>query len=69
MKDLFDIKKDLFDILMVLSWQLLSTGGGMYVEFFNRGVIPLAYNIIKNIKSKKLRLTWQEFTFFSLNKA
>lgn len=32
-------------------WQLLVAGGGMYVEVFNRGVIPLAYSIRKKNKA------------------
>lgn len=31
--------------------QLLVAGGGMYVEVFNRGVIPLAYGIRKKNKA------------------
>lgn len=31
--------------------QLLVAGGGMYVEVFNRGVIPLAYSIRKKNKA------------------
>ncbi|XP_031095640.1 30S ribosomal protein S6 alpha, chloroplastic-like [Ipomoea triloba] len=31
--------------------ELLVAGGGMYVEVFNRGVIPLAYNIKKKNKA------------------
>ncbi|KAI0488158.1 hypothetical protein KFK09_027985 [Dendrobium nobile] len=31
--------------------ELLITGGGMYVEVFNRGVIPLAYSIKKRNKA------------------
>ncbi|KAA8528213.1 hypothetical protein F0562_035536 [Nyssa sinensis] len=31
--------------------ELLVTGGGMYVEVFNRGVIPLAYSIKKKNKA------------------
>ncbi|XP_020581718.1 30S ribosomal protein S6 alpha, chloroplastic [Phalaenopsis equestris] len=31
--------------------ELLITGGGMYVEVFNRGVIPLAYSIKKKNKA------------------
>lgn len=31
--------------------QLLVAGGGMYVEVFNRGVIPLAYSIKKKNKA------------------
>ncbi|CAF2154067.1 unnamed protein product [Brassica napus] len=38
---------------MVLFWQLLAAGGGMSVEVFNRGVIPLAYNIIKKNKVRE----------------
>lgn len=33
------------------SFQLLVAGGGMYVEVFNRGVIPLAYSIKKKNKA------------------
>ncbi|KAH0943395.1 hypothetical protein HID58_003032 [Brassica napus] len=32
---------------------LLAAGGGMSVEVFNRGVIPLAYNIIKKNKVRE----------------
>jgi small subunit ribosomal protein S6 len=35
----------------VLIFQLLVAGGGMYVEVFNRGVIPLAYSIQKKNKA------------------
>jgi small subunit ribosomal protein S6 len=35
----------------VLIFQLLVAGGGMYVEVFNRGVIPLAYGIQKKNKA------------------
>ncbi|RID44530.1 hypothetical protein BRARA_I01316 [Brassica rapa] len=31
--------------------ELLVAGGGMYVEVFNRGVIPLAYSIRKKNKA------------------
>nr|POE50342.1 30s ribosomal protein s6 alpha, chloroplastic [Quercus suber] len=31
--------------------ELLVAGGGMYVEVFNRGVIPLAYSIMKKNKA------------------
>lgn len=31
--------------------QLLVAGGGMYVEVFNRGVIPLAYSIRRKNKA------------------
>ena len=31
--------------------QLLVAGGGMYIEVFNRGVIPLAYSIKKKNKA------------------
>lgn len=31
--------------------QLLVAGGGMYLEVFNRGVIPLAYSIKKKNKA------------------
>ena len=31
--------------------QLLVAGGGMYVEVFNRGVVPLAYSIKKKNKA------------------
>lgn len=34
-----------------LCLQLLIAGGGMYVEVFNRGVIPLAYSIQKKNKA------------------
>lgn len=30
---------------------MLVAGGGMYVEVFNRGVIPLAYSIMKKNKA------------------
>ncbi|KAG5415759.1 hypothetical protein IGI04_003326 [Brassica rapa subsp. trilocularis] len=33
--------------------ELLAAGGGMSVEVFNRGVIPLAYNIIKKNKVRE----------------
>lgn len=36
---------------MVLVLQLLVAGGGMYVEVYNRGVIPLAYSIKKKNKA------------------
>lgn len=36
---------------MVCNLQLLIAGGGMYVEVFNRGVIPLAYGIQKKNKA------------------
>lgn len=35
----------------MLIFQLLVAGGGMYVEVFNRGVIPLAYGIQKKNKA------------------
>ncbi|MFS8029820.1 putative ribosomal protein S6 [Helianthus anomalus] len=41
----------LFDEFVVLLLQLLVAGGGMYVEVFNRGVIPLAYSIKKKNKA------------------
>lgn len=31
--------------------QILVAGGGMYIEVFNRGVIPLAYSIMKRNKA------------------
>lgn len=37
--------------LMIGIFQLLVAGGGMYVEVFNRGVIPLAYGIKKKNKA------------------
>lgn len=36
---------------MLVFLQLLVAGGGMYVEVFNRGVIPLAYSIRKRNKA------------------
>lgn len=36
---------------MGLILQLLVAGGGMYIEVFNRGVIPLAYSIKKKNKA------------------
>lgn len=33
--------------------QLLVAGGAMYVEVFNRGVIPLAYSIKKKNKARE----------------
>lgn len=36
---------------MIWILQLLVAGGGMYVEVFNRGVIPLAYGIKKKNKA------------------
>jgi small subunit ribosomal protein S6 len=36
---------------MVIILQLLVAGGGMYVEVFNRGVVPLAYSIKKKNKA------------------
>ena len=36
---------------MIWILQLLVAGGGMYVEVFNRGVIPLAYSIKKKNKA------------------
>lgn len=38
-------------LLTVLILQLLVAGGGMYIEVFNRGVIPLAYSIKKKNKA------------------
>lgn len=38
-------------LLMWIFLQLLVAGGGMYVEVFNRGVIPLAYSIRKRNKA------------------
>ncbi|KAF3663887.1 30S ribosomal protein S6 alpha, chloroplastic [Capsicum annuum] len=35
----------------IVSEQLLVAGGGMYVEVFNRGVIPLAYSIRRKNKA------------------
>ncbi|GLT25975.1 hypothetical protein SLA2020_010720 [Shorea laevis] len=41
--------------------ELLVAGGGMYVEVFNRGVIPLAYGIKKKNKEGECN-TWMAFT-------
>lgn len=38
-------------LLIVSLPQLLVAGGGMYVEVFNQGVIPLAYSIRKKNKA------------------
>ncbi|KAJ6287745.1 hypothetical protein OIU78_030454 [Salix suchowensis] len=38
-------------MLMEIILQLLVAGGGMYVEVFNRGVVPLAYSIKKKNKA------------------
>lgn len=35
----------------MINFQLLVAGGGMYVEVFNRGVIPLAYSIQRKNKA------------------
>ncbi|XVE64654.1 hypothetical protein DITRI_Ditri07aG0117900 [Diplodiscus trichospermus] len=43
-------------------YELLVAGGGMYVEVFNRRVIPFAYSIRKKNKAWKLTLTWVAFT-------
>ena len=46
------MKKVVFsDLFKVSCLQLLVAGGGMYVEVFNRGVIPLAYSIRKKNKA------------------
>lgn len=37
--------------IYAFSLQLLVAGGGMYIEVFNRGVIPLAYSIKKKNKA------------------
>ncbi|WZZ28732.1 hypothetical protein YC2023_012133 [Brassica napus] len=44
---------------------LLAAGGGMSVEVFNRGVIPLAYNIIKKNKVRETS-TYLDGMFMSL---
>ncbi|CAL5437833.1 unnamed protein product [Camellia sinensis] len=43
----FDVRA----LLTMLILQLPVAGGGMYVEVFNRGVIPLAYSIKKKNKA------------------
>ncbi|KAJ6793455.1 putative 30S ribosomal protein S6 alpha, chloroplastic [Iris pallida] len=42
--------------------ELLVAGGGMYVEVFNRGVIPLAYAIKKKNKAGRRTTIWMVFT-------
>lgn len=43
---------DEFGVFVWFSFlQVLVAGGGMYVEVFNRGVIPLAYSIKKKNKA------------------
>lgn len=49
--------------------QLLVAGGGMYVEVFNRGVIPLAYSIKKKNKAGESNIyldgIYLLFTYFT----
>lgn len=49
--------------------QLLVAGGGMYVEVFNRGVIPLAYSIKKRNRAGEANTYYDGiyllFTYFT----
>lgn len=49
--------------------QLLVTGGGMYVEVFNKGIIPLSYNIRKKNKAGETNIymdgIYLLFTYFT----
>lgn len=49
--------------------QLLVAGGGMYVEVFNRGVIPLAYGIKKRNRAGEANTYYDGiyllFTYFT----
>lgn len=55
--------------LLFFFLQLLVAGGGMYVEVFNRGVIPLAYSIKKKNKAGETNTyldgIYLLFTFFT----
>lgn len=55
--------------MVLFFFQLLVAGGGMYVEVFNRGVIPLAYDIMKRNKAGEkntyLDGIYLMFTFFT----
>lgn len=44
-------QSSLYSLCVYVFQQLLVAGGGMYVEVFNRGVIPLAYSIRKKNKA------------------
>nr|GMD03320.1 30S ribosomal protein S6 alpha, chloroplastic-like [Ipomoea batatas]GMD07479.1 30S ribosomal protein S6 alpha, chloroplastic-like [Ipomoea batatas] len=49
--------------------ELLVTGGGMYVEVFNKGIIPLSYNIRKKNKAGETNIymdgIYLLFTYFT----
>ena len=56
-------------LLLFLFLQLLVSGGGMYVEVFNRGVISLAYDIKKKNRAGETNIythgIYLLFTYFT----